>query len=230
MIEFPYYSEAGRREPQEPLQLGEGLTSRILQSREPLVLNSDEQFEQIGTRGIGTQADVLARRPDPGRRRGDRRHQRPELHRGGPVRRRRRAPARDARGERRRRDPECPARSGAAGVGGAYRLLVEELPLAIYTDLPDATSTSVYASPGTEAMFGYPVDRGTGRDGFFNSVLHPDDRDRIVNAVDTNLEGTTQKVHYEYRIIHADGARSGSATTAGSSAMRTERRSPSRAS
>ena len=56
MIEFPYYSEAGRREPQEPLQFGEGLTSRILQGREPLVLNSDEQFEQIGTRGIGTQA------------------------------------------------------------------------------------------------------------------------------------------------------------------------------
>ena len=41
-----------------------------------------------------------------------------------------------------------------------YRLLVEELPLAIYTDLPDSTSTSVYASPGTEAMFGYPWSRG----------------------------------------------------------------------
>ena len=62
---------------------------------------------------------VLARRADPCRRRGDRRDQRPELHRGGPVRRRRRAPPLDDRGERRRRDPECPAGSGAAGVGGA---------------------------------------------------------------------------------------------------------------
>ena len=54
MIEFPYYSEGGRREPQEPLQLGQGLTSRILQSREPMLLNTNEQFERLGTRGIGT--------------------------------------------------------------------------------------------------------------------------------------------------------------------------------
>src|SRR4029450_7648007 len=55
MIEFPYYTESGRRTPQEPLRFGEALTSHILESHEPLVLNSDEQFEQIGTRGIGTQ-------------------------------------------------------------------------------------------------------------------------------------------------------------------------------
>ena len=54
-------------------------------------------------------------------------------------------------------------------------------------------------------MFGYPVESWKDR-GFFSSVIHPDDRDRIVNAVDTNLEGTTQKVTYEYRIMHADGS------------------------
>ena len=49
---------------------------------------------------------VVPRRPGPGRRPPDRRDQRPEHARGRPLRRRRRAPARHARGERRRRDPE----------------------------------------------------------------------------------------------------------------------------
>src|SRR5262249_12620138 len=49
-IEFPYYSENHQRLPQEALRFGEGLTSRILQSREPLLLNSDADFARIGTR------------------------------------------------------------------------------------------------------------------------------------------------------------------------------------
>ena len=52
-IEFPFYSENGRREPQEPMRLGEGLTSRILLAREPLLLNSDAQFEEIGAAASG---------------------------------------------------------------------------------------------------------------------------------------------------------------------------------
>ena len=39
MIEFPYYIENGLHEPQTPIPLGEGLTSQIIQSRQPLLLN-----------------------------------------------------------------------------------------------------------------------------------------------------------------------------------------------
>ena len=205
MIEFPYYSEAGRRQPQQPLQFGEGLTSRILQTREPLVLNSDEQFERIGTRGIGTQAKSWL---------------------GVPI-----LAGDEAIGVISVQSSTEAGRFGdddarllatlAASVGVAiqnarllraqheseeqYRRLVEELPLAIYTDEPDSTSTSVYVSPGTEGMFGYPLEAWMG-DGFFNSVIHPDDRERVVDAVDTNLEGTTQKSTYQYRVIHANGS------------------------
>jgi GAF domain-containing protein/DNA-binding response OmpR family regulator len=56
LIEFPYYSEDGVHRAQEPIRHGEGLTSRILESREPLLLNQDAQFERLGTRGIGTPA------------------------------------------------------------------------------------------------------------------------------------------------------------------------------
>ncbi len=44
-IEFVYYYESGERAQQDPLPYGEGLTSRILDSREPLLLNRSPQFE-----------------------------------------------------------------------------------------------------------------------------------------------------------------------------------------
>ena len=206
MIEFPYYSEAGRREPQAAAPVWR----RPHLAHPPVPRAAGAQLR----RAVRTDRDarhrdagqVLAGRPDPGRRRGDRCHQRPELHRGGPVRRRRRAPARDAGGERRRRHPECPARfapstSPRSSTDGSSR----SCRWRSTPTCPDSTSTSVYASPGTEAMFGYPLEAWMS-DGFFNSVIHPDDRERIVNAVDTNLEGTTQKSTYEYRVIHADGS------------------------
>jgi GAF domain-containing protein/CheY-like chemotaxis protein/HPt (histidine-containing phosphotransfer) domain-containing protein len=55
MIEFPYYSEAGVREREWPaLPFGQGVTSRILESREPLILNTAEAF--AGVQVVGTPA------------------------------------------------------------------------------------------------------------------------------------------------------------------------------
>jgi PAS domain S-box-containing protein len=51
-IEFAYYYENGERRPQDPLEYGEGLTSQILRSREPLLLNRKEQYE--GQASVGT--------------------------------------------------------------------------------------------------------------------------------------------------------------------------------
>jgi PAS domain S-box-containing protein len=51
-IDFAYYYESGARSEQAPLTYGEGLTSRILESREPLLLNRSPQFqkhEPVGT-------------------------------------------------------------------------------------------------------------------------------------------------------------------------------------
>jgi len=53
-IEFPYYHEAGARGAQEPMAFGEGLTSRIIRSREPLLLNRAADWDALGTRGTGT--------------------------------------------------------------------------------------------------------------------------------------------------------------------------------
>jgi PAS domain S-box-containing protein len=51
-IDFAYYYESGKRGEQAPMTYGEGLTSRILESREPLLLNRSPQFEEhtpVGT-------------------------------------------------------------------------------------------------------------------------------------------------------------------------------------
>jgi PAS domain S-box-containing protein len=51
-IEFAYYFESGERRPEAPMRYGEGLTTQILQSREPLLLNRREQHDEqtsVGT-------------------------------------------------------------------------------------------------------------------------------------------------------------------------------------
>ena len=51
-IDFPYYYESGERQTQPSFTYGEGITSRILQSREPLVINQsldDQEIAYIGT-------------------------------------------------------------------------------------------------------------------------------------------------------------------------------------
>jgi signal transduction histidine kinase/CheY-like chemotaxis protein/HPt (histidine-containing phosphotransfer) domain-containing protein len=45
MIEFAYYIEDGLQEPQEPFAYGVGLTSQILESGAPLLLNQEEAFQ-----------------------------------------------------------------------------------------------------------------------------------------------------------------------------------------
>ncbi len=55
-IEFPYYAEDGRARQQADIPIGEGLASRVLATREPVLLNRSSQFDEIGTRGVGKEA------------------------------------------------------------------------------------------------------------------------------------------------------------------------------
>ena len=84
------------------------------------------------------------------------------------------------------------------------RRLIEELPMAVYTDKPDATATSIYISPRVEAMFGYPRDAWMG-ESFFASVLHPDDRERTLAQGAADLLGSDESTTHEYRLVAADG-------------------------
>ena len=113
-IEFAYYYESGERRPEPPIEYGEGSRRRSSRSREPLLLNREGAVRGVRT-SVGTPSLSYLGVPILVGEQGDRRDQRPEHRGGGPVRRGRLAPARDDRGQRRRRDPErAPVRRGRA--------------------------------------------------------------------------------------------------------------------
>jgi GAF domain-containing protein/CheY-like chemotaxis protein len=53
-IEFPYYDEFGSATGQTPIPFGQGLTSRIIDTCETLLLNREADWDRLGTRGVGT--------------------------------------------------------------------------------------------------------------------------------------------------------------------------------
>ncbi|MDP8904831.1 MAG: GAF domain-containing protein [Chloroflexota bacterium] len=56
MIDFPFYFERGSRQPPDPIRYGEGWTSRILATRQPLLVNSEQERDSLETRLLGTPA------------------------------------------------------------------------------------------------------------------------------------------------------------------------------
>ena len=82
-IEFPYFNEFGKPTGQEPFAFGQGLTSRIISQREPLLLNRESDWDALGTRGVGTASKSFLGVPILAGDRGDRGDQRPEHEREG---------------------------------------------------------------------------------------------------------------------------------------------------
>jgi PAS domain S-box-containing protein len=85
-----------------------------------------------------------------------------------------------------------------------YRRLVEELPLVVYTDKPDATGTSTYISPRVEQIFGYPRESWMDEP-FFESVLHPEDRAAAMSGAAEYLASGRDRWSMEYRVFAKDG-------------------------
>ncbi|HET9248984.1 MAG TPA: PAS domain S-box protein, partial [Actinomycetota bacterium] len=85
-----------------------------------------------------------------------------------------------------------------------YRTLVENLPAATYIDLVDDISTTLYVSPQIETIWGYTQQEWTADPAIWIDGLHPDDRDRILEAVERhNAFGEPFEV--EYRLRAKDG-------------------------
>jgi len=85
-----------------------------------------------------------------------------------------------------------------------YRRLVEEMPLALYIDRPDEMAASMYVSPMIVPMFGYPAEAWSGDD-FFASILHPEDRERVLqDHIDVFARGE-DRWSWDFRVIAADG-------------------------
>ncbi len=88
-----------------------------------------------------------------------------------------------------------------------YRTLVEQIPAITYIDsyegIPGHYRTT-YVSPQIEEMLGYSADDFISEPGLWPTLIHPDDRDRVL-AVDTNHYATGKRLSQEYRLMARDG-------------------------
>jgi diguanylate cyclase (GGDEF)-like protein/PAS domain S-box-containing protein len=85
-----------------------------------------------------------------------------------------------------------------------YRTLVEQLPLVIYVDALDATSSNIFTSPQVERLLGYTVNEWRDDQMLFVKVLHPEDRERVL-AAHEHTHRTHEPLSVEYRMCARDG-------------------------
>jgi PAS domain S-box-containing protein len=84
------------------------------------------------------------------------------------------------------------------------RPLSERLPIVTYANRFCETPHTVWMSPQVERLTGYRVDDWVGNPGFFESVLHPDDRDDVLGEVRAS-RAELRPFSRDYRVIAADG-------------------------
>src|ERR687894_3127572 len=89
-----------------------------------------------------------------------------------------------------------------------YRTLVERVPATIYIQRPKDGETAAYdttyISPQVEEVLGYPPERFTEDPGFWDGVIHPGDKERVL-AEDERTDRTGEPFSVEYRLIAEDG-------------------------
>ncbi len=84
-----------------------------------------------------------------------------------------------------------------------YSTLVQQLPLVIYIDALDEASSNIFTSPRIEPLLGYAVDAWQNDPELFVRTLHPDDRERVLEA-HAHTHRTHEPLSVEYRLLSRD--------------------------
>jgi diguanylate cyclase (GGDEF)-like protein/PAS domain S-box-containing protein len=89
-----------------------------------------------------------------------------------------------------------------------YRTLVERVPPTIYIQRPREGQTAAYdmtfMSPRVEELLGYPPQRFLEDPHFWDNVIHPDDRERVL-AEDERTDRTGEPFSMKYRVVDQKG-------------------------
>ena len=87
-----------------------------------------------------------------------------------------------------------------------YRTLVERVPAMTYIhrQVPGGFSGTIYVSPQVEAVLGYTQKEYTSDPEFWQTILHPDDRERVLTADESTGE-SGEPFDLEFRMIAKDG-------------------------
>jgi len=86
-----------------------------------------------------------------------------------------------------------------------YRLLVEEMPLALYVAALHETSHALYVSPAIVDLLGHDLRDWRTNPALFEQLVHPDDRARVLERV-AAAKRSGAPYEAEYRMLHADGS------------------------
>lgn len=83
-----------------------------------------------------------------------------------------------------------------------YRTVVEQVPAIIYIEADDEVNTPLYYSPQGEAILGFAFEDFVENPMLWESLIHPDDRDRVMAENErTNETGERFSVEYRHRTI-----------------------------
>lgn len=85
-----------------------------------------------------------------------------------------------------------------------FRILVEQLPAAVYTDIHDKYSSALYISPQIEEISGYSPSEWLADPKFWLNRIHPDDLESVLGEIKATYESLND-FNMDYRIIHRDG-------------------------
>jgi two-component system, cell cycle sensor histidine kinase and response regulator CckA len=82
--------------------------------------------------------------------------------------------------------------------------LSERLPIVTYTNAFRPTAETVWMSPQVERLFGYRTEEWVGKPGFFESILHPDDRGPVLAEMQAS-RAELRPFSRDYRLRGRDG-------------------------
>jgi len=85
-----------------------------------------------------------------------------------------------------------------------YQRFIENLPVMFYAVTPTPPHTPIYISP-TFACFGYPLEEWMTDSDIWDRVMHPDDRDHVLNAT-RDAMGKGEGIDFEYRVVCMNGS------------------------
>jgi two-component system phosphate regulon sensor histidine kinase PhoR len=84
-----------------------------------------------------------------------------------------------------------------------YQALVDALPLVTWLTKPDEPGSTLYVSPSIDKLTGYSAEEWAAGDSLFPKILHPEDRERVLQELEGTSNGTP--VRTEYRLLARDG-------------------------
>ena len=85
-----------------------------------------------------------------------------------------------------------------------YGALVEQIPAIVYQDVADDSWTTAYVSPQVQTILGVAPEEWVGDSKLWSEMLHPEDRERTIEAVERGVV-SGQPYAVEYRMIARDG-------------------------